>query len=311
MSEDRQQLITEIDNNLPDNTSGQITAAVMRTTLTDIVDNSVLPEDIVAGANITVDVSNLPAITISSTGGGGGATSLDELSDVSVNDATTQTNYVLKYNGSVWVAAPEGQPLTFACSLTDGQSSPQLVGSGLWKGVGNITFGATYTNDTPSSAYITGTGWSNNLILSSPFTSGSNPYSMDFPSAGSIYTFELFASAPSGNANSTKTVAFDNYIYYGISNKSSGFVASDITGLTTILSNNKGQTFTVNATSGKFIIYSLPVRLGTVVFIVGGFQGGFNNPETISVTNSAGYTEDYYVYSSGNSGLGLTTVTAE
>lgn len=309
MSEDRTQLITEIDNNLPDNTSGQITAAVMRTTLTDMVDNTVLPEDIVAGSNITIDTTNLPAITISSTGGG--ATSLDELTDVSVDDATTQTNYVLKYNGSVWVAAPEGSSLAFSCVLTDGLTTPTLVGNGVWKAINAITFGCSYANDTPTAAYITGTGWGSNLTLTTPFTSGHNVYAMNYPSAGTTYTFELFASAVSGNATATNVVQFDNYIYYGISSKSSGFVAADVTGLTTILSNNKGQTFTVNATAGNYIIYALPVRLGTVVFVVGGFQGGFNVPETISVTNTNGYVENYYVYSSGNAGLGSTTVQAE
>jgi hypothetical protein len=84
---------------------------------------------------------------------------------------------------------------------------------------------------------------------------------------------------------------------------------SDVEGLgTSVASNSKGRTFTEVPASSYYIIYSLPVRLGTVTFWVGGFEGGFLSPETVSVTNVNGYAENYYVYRSTNSGLGSTTV---
>lgn len=51
---------TQLKNNIPDNNSGAITALNVR----DIVDGAVLPEDLIAGANIIIDKSALPAITI-------------------------------------------------------------------------------------------------------------------------------------------------------------------------------------------------------------------------------------------------------
>ena len=63
------------------------------------------------------------------------------------------------------------------------------------------------------------------------------------------------------------------------------------------------------------MVFAFPKRLSTggdpdyPLFKVGGFCGGFNCPETVSVTNSNGWTEDYYVWSSENSNLGAQTVT--
>jgi hypothetical protein len=56
------------------------------------------------------------------------------------------------------------------------------------------------------------------------------------------------------------------------------------------------------------MLFAFPKRLGTVTFWVGGFQGGFEDPETVSVTNANGWTEDYYVWRSTNSNLGATVV---
>jgi hypothetical protein len=54
----------------PDNNSGLVTPAILRSTTDDIINNSVLPEDLVAGTNVTIDKSSLPSVTINATGGG-------------------------------------------------------------------------------------------------------------------------------------------------------------------------------------------------------------------------------------------------
>ena len=56
------------------------------------------------------------------------------------------------------------------------------------------------------------------------------------------------------------------------------------------------------------MVYALPTRLGTVTFTVGGFTGGFEAPETLSITNVNGYAENYYVYRSTNKNLGTVSV---
>ncbi len=63
MSLNRSQLETEVANNYPDNTTGQITPAILRSTTDDILNNSVLPQDLVAGTNITLSTTVVSGAT--------------------------------------------------------------------------------------------------------------------------------------------------------------------------------------------------------------------------------------------------------
>lgn len=110
-------------------------------------------------------------------------------------------------------------------------------------------------------------------------------------------------------ATATKSVSitFCNNIYYGVGLTESGFDSAFVTGLSKKLQTAKAYDFTVNPTA-QYIYYAVPTRLGAVTFKVGGFEGGFESPETVSVTNNSGYTENYYVYRSTNMITGSTTV---
>lgn len=105
----------------------------------------------------------------------------------------------------------------------------------------------------------------------------------------------------------TVSITFCNGIYYGVGSVVGGFDSAFVTGLTKRLQTSKAYDFTVEP-AGQYIYYAVPTRLGTVKFKVGGFEGGFEAPETVSVTNSSEYTEDYYVYRSTNTITGSTTV---
>lgn len=224
--------------------------------------------------------------------------------------SSPDTNDVIMWNGLAWVAVPEGTTFLFSiASFSDSQSTPQLIGSGQWKAIGEISFTASYTNGPPTSAYISKSGWSN-LTLSSPYTSIVSAEAVNYPSVASYVLFTLNAAKSSESDTETQYVYFYNYIWYGVSTVASGYSEADVEGLANnTISNTKGRSFTVEPITGEYIIYALPTRLGTVTFWVGGFEGGFQSPETVSVTNTSGYTEDYYVYRSTNSGLGSTTVT--
>jgi hypothetical protein len=131
--------------------------------------------------------------------------------------------------------------------------------------------------------------------------------------AGLTENYKVFASTNHSLGSSTlqlsTSASLIDPIYYGVSTKDDTYLESDVEGLATnVVSNTKGRTIVVTATGTNHIIYALPTRLGTVTFVVGGFEGGFEAPETVSVTNVNGFTEDYYVYRSTNSGLGETTV---
>ena len=105
----------------------------------------------------------------------------------------------------------------------------------------------------------------------------------------------------------TTAITFCNNIYYGVGTVESGFNSAFVTGLSKKLQTAKAYDFTVSPTN-QYIYYAVPERLGTVTFKVGGFEGGFEVPEIVSVTNSSNYTENYYVYRSTNKITGSTFV---
>ena len=103
------------------------------------------------------------------------------------------------------------------------------------------------------------------------------------------------------------SLSFLNGIYYGVAAESI-YDSTFVLALTKVLSGSRARTFTINAGDGQYIYYCLPSRLGTPLFNVGGFDGGFKKMATISFTNSSGYSENYDIWKSDNANLGDTTV---
>ena len=147
--------------------------------------------------------------------------------------------------------------------------------------------------------------------LTTPFTTYTfdNQDYFTYPSVGGSRIFTLTAIGETNTATSTYTLTFVNNVYYATSNIADATVSEIVSAGTTVLSNSKARSFTVNAEIGEYIYYSYPSRLGTATFTVGGFAGGFSLISTESHTNSNGYAESYYVYRSEQTGLGSTTVT--
>lgn len=133
-------------------------------------------------------------------------------------------------------------------------------------------------------------------------------------SAGYVENYKVYASTQANLGNytlscSTSTAAI-NPLYYGKTTDTSGYNEADIEGLATSeITNDNTQTWdAVTTGAGEYMLFAFPKRLGTVTFWVGGFEGGFEAPETVSVTNANGWTEDYYVWRSTNANLGATVV---
>ncbi len=147
--------------------------------------------------------------------------------------------------------------------------------------------------------------WSLNKTATSQNINGSavtgNTTQFTGVTSGTTYTLNVYDGQT--NASKSASVSFANRIYYGAAAD-----LSTVTSLTGILSNNPARTITVNAEEGKYIIYAIPSRLGNVAFYVSGFEGGFEDPETQTLTNASGYQETYKVYRSTNPSLGETTV---
>lgn len=144
-------------------------------------------------------------------------------------------------------------------------------------------------NKTPTSQNINGTPVAGNSQQYSGITNGQS--------------FTLNVTDGNTNASRSVSVSFANQIYYGAATD-----MSSVTTLSKVLSNEKRRTIKVDAGVGKYIIYAIPARLGTVAFYVGGFEGGFEEPVEMLLTNSSGYEEIYRVYRSTNANLGETTV---
>lgn len=120
--------------------------------------------------------------------------------------------------------------------------------------------------------------------------------------------FTLVANDGKNKASKIATVNFYKAVYYGVKTPGTSIDNALVKALTKTLQSSRVKTFTVTAGAGQYIWYALPVTYGACKFNVGGFDGGFSLEETISFTNDAGYTENYYIYKSDNANLGTQTV---
>lgn len=109
-------------------------------------------------------------------------------------------------------------------------------------------------------------------------------------------------------AQRSVTLSFLNGVYWGVMYPG-GEVNASIKALEhKELRSSHKSSFTVTAGENAHIAYCVPKRFGTRKFRIGGFEGGFESPLSVSFTNATGYTEDYYIYLSTYANLGTTTV---
>lgn len=128
----------------------------------------------------------------------------------------------------------------------------------------------------------------------------------------STFTYTVSGTRKDGEKESKSascTILFQNKFYRGYAAQPSVVNSSFIRSLQhSGFASGRAFTFTQNAASGTYIWYAYPKRFGeaTAYMAPPGSsynKGGFEAPEIVSVTNSSGYTEDYYVYRSINTGL--------
>lgn len=133
-------------------------------------------------------------------------------------------------------------------------------------------------------------------------------------SAGFTENYKVYVSDNASLGDHTLVSSSGNAtidpLYYGKTTETSGFSEADIEGLANSeVTNDNTQIWdSITTGSGEYMLFAFPKRLGLVSFWIGGFEGGFEAPETVSVTNANGYTEDYYAWRSTNANLGATVV---
>lgn len=124
-------------------------------------------------------------------------------------------------------------------------------------------------------------------------------------SSPSTKTYTLYGKYQEGETvTASRSLYFQNKRYYGAAAEPTTTNSDFIKSLTGEFATSREKSFLATCDKGKYIWYAYPKRFGTARMGMGSFQGGFESPRTVSVTNSKGYTEDYYVYRSTESGIG-------
>ena len=279
------------------------------------------------------DFSNLHRVSGSSESTG--SFGLAQIGGTDINPTGVARDQVLKFNGTRFV--PAAFDATFVFTIADfdmnDSTSPQLIGTGSWKATGELGFTASYNNGPPNGFEGSGSGAPkiqgfvdgsvsssyDMFSLSSSFTLGTNPMVIGYPpSANDDIRFKLFASAGTDTDDdfTDQRIYFRNQFVYGELSKNNGFNQADIR--TLAAANSVTGTDTTRTLSGVSIgdsnYLAFAHRTGdTNVTQV--FCG--NNPnrltvamdrtdattktplrETVSYLNTAGYTENYFVYAS-------------
>jgi hypothetical protein len=238
---------------------------------------------------------------------------IDDLTDVdTTGEEAPVKDEVLKWNGSQWV--PALYNATFEFSVTDfqdGQAVTQLIGSGVWKAIGAITFTASYENGPPVSCIISiagdfagGSGWTDDEFdMSSSPTSKATTQPTNYPDdRGDAITFSILAD---GETFANQVVTFQNEIHWGSSPKNSGWSSAEILALngSVIDSDHTRSGMSVTGLdAADYVVFACPSaysNLTTVNFTYDGIVIPMTLvTSALSVTNSAGYVETYDVYAS-------------
>lgn len=168
----------------------------------------------------------------------------------------------------------------------------------------NPSFLAAYQYP-PSSVSVTDDiGGSSSDVSSSP-TNFSYIGSYTYTNTNDSVTFTLTANDGTGPVTRQSTITWLPRVFWGVGapgQNSSAFINS----LTNnVLSGTKNRTLNVNAAAGEKIYYAYPSHMGPATFTVNGFSGGFNGPVVVSVSNGFSTVQDYNLYESANSGLGV------
>lgn len=93
-------------------------------------------------------------------------------------------------------------------------------------------------------------------------------------------------------------------IYYGADLIPTSYDSAFILSLSSQLYNGDDILVNINAATNKYSYICYPARFENKSFYFNNIKGGFSLQDTISFTNSYGYTENYYIYRSDYPSLG-------
>lgn len=248
----------------------------------------------------------------------GGASALDDLTDVVITAAAKNQHFI--FNGTNWVNAADGTTFTFSCSaFDDGLTTGILAGAAGadWKAAEAIAFTASYLNGPPSTAMVqksvNGAAFADLNSMDGPaYTTGNNTAAVVYPTVDQYLQFRL----SSGDGTDTDidyaaALYFYNYIFYGASTTGASFTEANVEALTSTISPSYTASRSINAGALNYVVWAYPSRY-TSIHATGAIFNSitmpFTAPETVSITNSAGLTENYKVFASTLTALGNSTL---
>jgi hypothetical protein len=239
--------------------------------------------------------------------------------DTDVVAPTPAKNDHFIFNGTNWVNAPDGTTFTFSCTaFDDGLTTGILAGSGTWKASEAISFTASYNNGPPTTAdvkmSINGGAYNDVGNMDSPaYTAGKNyDGAISYPTVDQYLRFRLDSTdGTDPDIDYAASLYFYNYIYYKNSTVGSGFTEADVEALTGTISPSYTASRSINAGASNYVVWAYPSRYTSIHATGAKFNSitmPFTAPETVSITNSAGLTENYKVFASTQTNLGNSTL---
>lgn len=184
---------------------------------------------------------------------------------------------------------------------------------------GTDQFAVSYPSVTidPTAARISGFSDEVDRNLSDPFTTlSTSGLGVTYPSGtdGTV-TFTIYATGDDGSTDTaTCSLTFPNYAYYGTTPTSiDGSNMSSESGMSSVLVKgselDSGYTISVNSDVGEYVWFCYPTVHGLIDTVVDTVSQQnktdiFPLYGTVSHTNSNGYTENFYIYRSSQTGQG-------
>ena len=118
-------------------------------------------------------------------------------------------------------------------------------------------------------------------------------------------TFTLFISDSQNNASSSVSYKFLNNVFWGSAPTADTYDSAFISALSNKkLTNSLKGTYSFNVETGEYGFWAVPSNMTISTVWIGGFEVTVENLGTVSYTNAQGYTRDYNLYKTGQSGLG-------
>jgi hypothetical protein len=136
-----------------------------------------------------------------------------------------------------------------------------------------------------------------------------NAEAVNYPAAvGGTRAFVLNAAIGAETDTETVTFTFNNYRFVGVSTNTS-LTEAQVEALTPTLSNSRTISSSMTLGANEYGYFCYRTALGTPAgYTINGFGGGWVLiTTTLSITNSAGFTENYTVYRTLNHSLGAIT----